>query len=186
MNSFVKAKAEQVVNEYTTGVAPISLDTICQKLNIHFMKLDREIDRQFVEQFNSGSVETCEGFAYLSEENEKYIKVKLDNDNLPHARFVLAHEIAHHVLNHLKPGQLLMSVASPADNPLNPIEALADEFARHLLVPLPLLKWHIERYSITDLEQLAAIFGVELEVITQQVRLRFSGFSSLHRKYAYA
>lgn len=167
MSSSIQKKAERIVRDYAMDQAPVSLFKICEALHINFLKLEPLADRKFIKK-NHSDPEKTEGFAHLRTDGRKVIKVFIDPDNLAHTRLVAAHEIGHHVLNHLKRGDVLFSTRT-LEQPEDDKEACADEFARHLLVPMHLLKRFVQDIGVSDFKVLASIFDVEEGLIQMQL-----------------
>lgn len=174
MSIFVQVVAEALARDYADNEVPISLNRICESRNIRMQTLVPEVDYPFLEETDfakesTNSLDRVEGFASLTPSGKKYIKVRAEKMSLEHLRFVAAHEIAHHELNHLALGDTLMSLRSDShQTKTQKRELQADEFARHLLVPCSVLKYYVRELDIIDEIELAKIFCVEKDVMIQR------------------
>ncbi|TDB26862.1 ImmA/IrrE family metallo-endopeptidase [Stenotrophomonas sp. ATCM1_4] len=73
-------------------------------------------------------------------------------------KFTIAHELGHHVMGH---GDRFRDTAkSFYSNNWDPVEVSANRFAAELLMPHKVMENYVVRQGITDLHQLASIFGV--------------------------
>lgn len=173
MNSLLaESKAEAILRDCGLKDAPISLDTVCRYLNIRSCRFVRDDEVNFLAEHNvdQDDISMAEGFAFRAENGERIIKVVADYENMSHTRTIAAHEIGHHSLNHLGLNEVLLSTGVGAQcNPRDKREQQADDFARHLLVPMHLLKQYVTEFGIFERDALAAIFEVEPFVVEHQL-----------------
>lgn len=154
--------AESVLSYYWDGLLPINPNTIARKCNIKTSIID--------------SAPELSGVAYKDNDGCNIIGYNL---NLPvfRIRFIIAHEIGHHLLGHINEKVSCLSDFIDSnhkyENPL--IEKEADIFAAKLLIPKEAVSVLIERRRITKISVLADTLGVSESVMYW--RLRDLGFS---------
>lgn len=86
-------------------------------------------------------------------------------------RFTIAHELGHHVLDH---GPRPRDTISAFEDPYDPYEIEANQFAAELLMPDFALKILIEKKNVTSLKSLATAFNVSEHAM--YIRLKKLGY----------
>lgn len=187
MSYLAEIKAKRLVCNYTTSNVPIPLNKICKELDIHFLKFTLPNERQFLLEHDKTEeeVQEAEGFAYKSTNGERIIKVFIDKSNIPHSRQVAANGIGHHMLNHLRRGEVLLSTTTSTSGD-DTREKEADDFARHLLVPINILKEYVRKTGICTHKELANAFNVEQSLIERQLKEWFTSESTDYKNYVNA
>lgn len=181
-----EVKAAAILRDCGLKDAPISLDTVCRHLNIRSRRFVRDDELNFLAEHNvdQDDINMAEGFAFRAENGERIIKVVADYENIPHMRTIAAHEIGHHSLNHLGLNEVLLSTGVDAQrNSRDKREQQADDFARHLLVPMHLLKQYVTEFGVCGRNDLAAIFEVEPFVVEHQLDEWHASESIDYRNY---
>lgn len=80
------------------------------------------------------------------------------NDSPNRQKFTIAHELGHHVMGH---GDRFRDTANSFySNNWDPVEVSANRFAAELLMPFKVMENYVLTRGVTDLYQLASIFGV--------------------------
>ncbi len=115
----------------------------------------------------------CDVAGFLDPE-EKVIFVNKD-DPSNRQTFTIAHELAHHLLDHQKGDYNVLLRWTKFTNGYPPIEQEANSFAANLLVPKKMLKEIMREYSLTgrddlDLSILAKIFAVSKEMMAYRLK----------------
>jgi len=88
-------------------------------------------------------------------------------------RFTCAHELGHHFLGHGRRNRDTPESFRASSH--DPVEAEANRFAAHLLMPADYVKALVEGKGITSLSLLAASFGVS--TVAMSIRLQSMGYA---------
>lgn len=151
MSYLAKYEAKRLVEKMNNQM-PVDLYKLCEMLDIEVAELDCLDDE-------------VRGQALLS--MDKHKKICISTNKGPY-NFTMAHEIGHHVLNHLKPGDCLNDVGLVC-NDNDTYEKEANEFARHLLAPQHMVKRFIAELGISKIGELARVFNIPYEEMRTQV-----------------
>jgi len=133
---------------------PVNIQDIAEKLNI---KVDS------INPFNPdhNDYRGLSGLAEINTQGQRVIycnSIESTNRN----RFTLAHELGHHVLNHVNPQNPCFRDDSNTFNSNSSIwqEREANNFAAQLLMPLDAIKTMLFVKGISNIKQLAEMFQV--------------------------
>jgi len=100
--------------------------------------------------------------------------IYVNDDDPPNRKtFTIAHELAHHILNHKDEEIGILPRWPEIQNQVkSPIEQEANCFAAELLVPKEMLNVTKQKYNLTDkdIDLLSRIFGVSKEVMTYRLK----------------
>lgn len=160
--------AYNFLDKYTDGQLPINLHSIINQIdNLHLMKYST-----FAKKHNITLKETTEllksddGALWYYPDVETYIL--LYNDKVPYKdriRFTIAHELGHYVLRHNEMTEkTIISRYSLKKSEYNTFEREANFFAKHLLVPFPVLGNYSQFFHKMDTDFIQEIFSVSYTV----------------------
>ena len=140
--------ATQVLDAHWDGTLPVNPVKIAAAIGVLVRNNDSMPESGIIELTDSGPVITYNG----SEIAER-------------KRFTIAHEIGHFVLGHLKPGSPKFREyrdlsSNFSSRSANPQEREANTFAAQLLMPAKTVKFVVAEKKITDVDELAKVFGV--------------------------
>lgn len=148
---------------------PVQVEDIATKLGIQLGTLN-----PFKEEHRGLS-----GLAELNEHGQR-IALYNPNDCENRKRFTIAHEIGHHIMNHLTDARpRFRDNANQGSFNSNSIvweEREANNFAAQLLMPKVALEFMINQKGITQIDELALEFGVSESAM--YYRLKNMGFLS--------
>lgn len=133
---------------------PVNIEDIAVKLNI---KVDS------ISPFNPehNDYRGLSGLAEINNQGQRVIYCN-STESINRNRFTLAHELGHHVLNHVNPQNPCFRDDSNTFRSNSPVwqEREANNFAAQLLMPLDAIKTMLFVKGISNIKQLAEIFQV--------------------------
>ncbi|WP_024601657.1 MULTISPECIES: ImmA/IrrE family metallo-endopeptidase [Pseudoalteromonas] len=133
---------------------PVNIQDIAEKLNI---KVDS------INPFNPdhNDYRGLSGLAEINNQGQRVIYCN-STESTNRNRFTLAHELGHHVLNHVNPQNPCFRDDSNTFSSNSPVwqEREANNFAAQLLMPLDAIKTMLFVKGISNIKQLAEIFQV--------------------------
>ena len=139
----LKNEAYSFLNRYTNGKLPIDLLYIISQLdNLHLMKytkLAKENDMDLMQVCQLLNSE--DGALWYKSDSQTYILLYNDTiDNKERIRFTIAHELGHYALRHNETtDKTILSRYNLSESEYKTFETEANFFAKHLLVPFPVL-----------------------------------------------
>lgn len=153
--------ADTVLKNFWDGFLPVDINSIANKLGIEV-------------RFLSWSESDLVGQATL--ENGRRIIYVNPNDSFVRQRFTLAHELAHHILNHVTPDKPysrdVRYTFNGDDESLK--ERDANRLAAEILMPEYAIRYSIDKENIRTIENLALKFNVSEQAM--YFRLKGLGF----------
>lgn len=164
----VKNTAYAFLGKYTNGRLPVDLLHIINQIdNLHLMKYSA-----FAKKQKLPLKEVCDllqsedGALWYQPNTNSYIL--LYNDTVPskeRIRFTIAHELGHYVLRHNElTDKTILSRYSLTTQEYNDFETEANFFAKHLLVPFPVLGNYVQFFHEMDTTFIQSVFNVSYSV----------------------
>ncbi|PGH22456.1 hypothetical protein RN96_04780 [Fusobacterium polymorphum] len=160
-----KQLAYEVLIKYSSSEIPIDLRTIIKKYrNIRmisfskFMKIMNLSYEDLVDKFGSEH-----GFTIYDELEDKYMIVYNEMDSIEVQRWTQGHELGHILKGHLKSEEYTLIHYNHGKHPM---EQEANTFAKHLLVPFPLVNLLAQSFSNKTISQWDIIFLFNVSDIT--------------------
>lgn len=164
----IKITAYDFLNQYTNGRLPIDLLHIINQIdNLHLMKYTT-----LAKNNNMTILQICDllnsedGALWYKTDSKSYILLYNDTiTNSERIRFTIAHELGHYVLKHNeKTDKTILSRYNLSDQEYNRFETEANFFAKHLLVPFPVLGNYIQFFNKMDSVFIQSVFKVSYTV----------------------
>lgn len=160
----LKNIAYSFLNQYTNGKLPIDLLHIISQLdNLYLMKYstfakENDMDINEVYQFLNSE----DGALWYKTNTQTYILLYNDTiDNKERIRFTIAHELGHYVLKHNEvTDKTTLSRYTLTEDEYNVFEKEANFFAKHLLVPFPVLGNYKNFFHSMDHHFVQTVFQV--------------------------
>ncbi|MDA9556620.1 ImmA/IrrE family metallo-endopeptidase [Vibrio sp.] len=156
--------ADKLLSTLTNNLVPTNLNLIAKKLNIELLPL------QEMDENNLLGVARFDG--------ERRIINYRSSENATRKRFIVAHEIAHHVLGHVKSDgvkNLEDTLSNFEPSVLDYQENEANKFALAILIPKSKLDSYIYSEGITKVAELSTRFNVSIKAM--MYRLKHLGYS---------
>ena len=164
----VKNTAYTFLGKYTNGRLPVDLLHIINQIdNLHLMKYS-----SFAKKQKLPLKEVCDmlqsedGALWYQPNTNSYIL--LYNDTIlsrERIRFTIAHELGHYVLRHNElTDKTILSRYSLTTQEYNDFETEANFFAKHLLVPFPVLGNYVQFFHEMDTTFIQSVFNVSYSV----------------------
>lgn len=164
----VKNTAYAFLGKYTNGRLPVDLLHIINQIdNLHLMKYSA-----FAKKQKLPLKEVCDllqsedGALWYQPNTNSYIL--LYNDTVPskeRIRFTIAHELGHYVLRHNElTDKTILSRYSLTTQEYNDFDTEANFFAKHLLVPFPVLGNYVQFFHKMDTTFIQSVFHVSYSV----------------------
>ncbi|MFC2423626.1 MAG: ImmA/IrrE family metallo-endopeptidase [Fusobacterium polymorphum] len=160
-----KQLAYEVLIKYSSSEIPIDLRTIIKKYrNIRmisfskFMKIMNLSYEDLVDKFGSEH-----GFTIYDELEDKYMIAYNEMDSIEVQRWTQGHELGHILKGHLKSEEYTLIHYNHGKHPM---EQEANTFAKHLLVPFPLVNLLAQSFSNKTISQWDIIFLFNVSDIT--------------------
>lgn len=170
----LKNKAYDFLEKHTNGKLPIDLLHIINQLdNLHLMKYTI-----FAQKQNLKLEEVCEllqsedGALWYQTTSNTYILLYNDTiDSKERIRFTIAHELGHYVLKHNEiTDKTILSRYSLSDQEYSKFETEANFFAKHLLVPFPVLGNYVQFFHKMDVNFIQTVFEVSYTVASYVIK----------------
>lgn len=142
------------------SAAPVDVSALAKALGVNVWESDalpREVSGQIIrDPLNGGT----EGYSILVRSTDSYVR----------RRFTVAHELAHFLLHRTSIGSVFSDDNLYRSGLPNQLEIEANRYAANLLMPVPLLRKHVEASGL-DTAKLAEVF----EVSEAAMRIRLDG-----------
>lgn len=170
----LKNIAYSFLNQYTNGKLPIDLLHIISQLdNLHLMKystLAKENNMDINEVYQLLNSE--DGALWYKSDTQTYILLYNDTiDNKERIRFTIAHELGHYVLKHNETtDKTILSRYSLSENEYKTFETEANFFAKHLLVPFPILGNYVMFFHSMNDQFIQNVFQVSFSVANYVIK----------------
>lgn len=164
----LKNIAYSFLNQYTNGKLPIDLLHIISQLdNLHLMKYStfaKENDLNINEVYQFLNSE--DGALWYKTDTQTYILLYNDTiDNKERIRFTIAHELGHYILKHNEVSdKTSLSRYTLTEDEYNVFEKEANFFAKHLLVPFPILGNYVMFFRSMNDQFIQNVFQVSFSV----------------------
>lgn len=170
----LKNIAYSFLNQYTNGKLPIDLLHIISQLdNLHLMKYstfakENDMDINEVYQFLNSE----DGALWYKTDTQTYILLYNDTiDNKERIRFTIAHELGHYVLKHNEvTDKTTLSRYTLTEDEYNVFEKEANFFAKHLLVPFPILGNYVMFFHSMNDQFIQNVFQVSFSVANYVIK----------------
>lgn len=170
----LKNIAYSFLNQYTNGKLPIDLLHIISQLdNLHLMKYstfakENNMDINKVYQFLNSE----DGALWYKTDTQTYILLYNDTiDNKERIRFTIAHELGHYVLKHNEvTDKTTLSRYTLTEDEYNVFEKEANFFAKHLLVPFPILGNYVMFFHSMNGRFIQNVFRVSFSVANNVIK----------------
>lgn len=171
---YLKNTAYDFLDSYSNGRLPIDLLHIINQLdNLHLMKYSK-----FAKNQNLDLEEVCEllqsedGALWYQTSTDTYILLYNDTiTNKERIRFTIAHELGHYALKHNElTDKTILSRYSLSDQEYSTFETEANFFAKHLLVPFPVLGNYILFFQQMDEIFIQNVFNVSYSVASNVIK----------------
>ena len=160
----LKNEAYSFLNRYTNGKLPIDLLGIITHLdNLHLMKYTK-----LAKENNMDLKQVCQllnsedGALWYKSDSQTYILLYNDTiDNKERIRFTIAHELGHYALRHNETtDKTILSRYNLSESEYKTFETEANFFAKHLLVPFPVLGNYKNFFHSMDHHFIQTVFQV--------------------------
>lgn len=164
----LKNTAYNFLEKYTNGRLPVDLLYIINQLdNLHLMKYTTlaKKNNMTLEQVYD-LLSSDDGALWYKADTQTYILLYNDTINITErVRFTIAHELGHYVLKHNeKTDKTIIARYSLSDQEYNRFETEANFFAKHLLVPFPVLGNYVQFFHQMDVNFIQSVFNVSYSV----------------------
>lgn len=164
----IKESAYDFLDKYSNGRLPINLLDIINKIdNLHLMKYTRFAhDRKLKLKEVCELLQSEDGALWYQTVTDTYILLYNDTvTNKERIRFTIAHELGHYVLKHNeKTEKTILSRYNLTEDEYNTFEKEANFFAKHLLVPFPVLGNYNMFFHRMDARFIRTVFQVSYSV----------------------
>lgn len=164
----IKESAYDFLDRYSNGRLPINLLDIINKIeNLHLIKYTRFAhDRKLKLKEVCELLQSEDGALWYQTATDTYILLYNDTiTNKERIRFTIAHELGHYVLKHNeKTEKTILSRYNLTEDEYNAFEKEANFFAKHLLVPFPLLGNYVQFFHEMDTTFIQSVFDVSYSV----------------------
>lgn len=145
----MKSYADMIIDRHWDGYIPVNIEDIVRKEGI------------FLESIPDRDAYQYSGMASIDSYGRKAISI---SPNIHHnrRRFTIAHELGHHVLQHVTPEfpRHRDNDYSFSGNNADWMEVEANQFAAEVLMPDTAIDYMIKREGVTDISDLARAFEV--------------------------
>ena len=164
----IKESAYDFLDRYSNGRLPINLLDIINKIeNLHLIKYTRFAhDRKLKLKEVCELLQSEDGALWYQTVTDTYILLYNDTiTNKERIRFTIAHELGHYVLKHNeKTEKTILSRYNLTEDEYNTFEKEANFFAKHLLVPFPVLGNYSLFFHQMDDRFIRTVFRVSYSV----------------------
>lgn len=170
----IKNQAYDFLERYTDGKLPINLVHIINQLDkLHLMKYSTFAKQHdlpllhVIEYFQSE-----DGALWYQPATETYILLYNDTvENKERIRFTIAHELGHYVLKHNElTDKTIISRGGLTNEEYDLFEQEANFFAKHLLVPFPVLGNYLQFFNEMDVAFIQQVFHVSYTVASYVIK----------------
>lgn len=170
----LKNIAYSFLNQYSNGKLPIDLLHIISQLdNLHLMKYstfakENNMDLNQVYQLLNSE----DGALWYKSNTQTYILLYNDTiDNKERIRFTIAHELGHYILKHNEEtDKTTLSRYTLTEDEYNVFEKEANFFAKHLLVPFPILGNYVMFFHSMNDQFIQNVFQVSFSVANYVIK----------------
>ena len=170
----LKNIAYSFLNQYTNGKLPVDLLHIISQLdNLYLMKYstfakENNMDINKVYQLLNSE----DGALWYKTDTQTYILLYNDTiDNKERIRFTIAHELGHYILKHNEvTDKTTLSRYTLTEDEYNVFEKEANFFAKHLLVPFPILGNYVMFFHSMNGRFIQNVFQVSFSVANNVIK----------------
>lgn len=160
--------AYDFLNKYTDGQLPVNLIYIINQIdNLYLMKYSAFARQHGLElEEVTNLLQSDDGALWYQEPTDTYILLYNDTvTSKERIRFTIAHELGHYVLRHNEiTDKTIISRYNLTDSEYNEFEREANFFAKHLLVPFPVLGNYSLFFHQMDDRFIRTVFQVSYSV----------------------